>query len=285
MPYSLVLNLVPLSPIPVQYLQGRHLHALFLNLVSFVDRELGDRLHDQKVDKAFTLSPLQITRQPKAHRSRDLYLQWEHQETIPAGTPCWWRISLLDDALFGHLTKLWLTLNPKQPWHLGPGELQITSIQGTPQADRPWANFSSYEQIYQQASASDRLISLAFCTPVTFRQGKYDSALPTRECVFNSLLSRWHKYSQIELLPDLFEAVFPSFFDLRTQIVTDKRSKLIGCIGSISYQVLGNIEPIRIKQINALADFALYCGNGRKTTMGMGMVRRLAAKVAASADG
>ncbi|BBD58705.1 CRISPR-associated Cas family protein [Nostoc sp. HK-01] len=61
MPHSLVLNLLPQSPIPQQYLTGRHLHALFLTLVSSVDRELGDRLHDSTADKAFTLSPLQIS--------------------------------------------------------------------------------------------------------------------------------------------------------------------------------------------------------------------------------
>lgn len=59
MPHSLVLNLLPQSPIPPQYLTGRHLHALFLTLVSSVDRELGDRLHNSDADKAFTLSPLQ----------------------------------------------------------------------------------------------------------------------------------------------------------------------------------------------------------------------------------
>lgn len=60
MPHSLVLNLLPQSPIPPQYLTGRHLHALFLTLVSSVDKELGDLLHDSTADKAFTLSPLQI---------------------------------------------------------------------------------------------------------------------------------------------------------------------------------------------------------------------------------
>jgi CRISPR-associated endoribonuclease Cas6 len=45
-------------------------------------------------------------------------------------------------------------------------------------------------------------------------------------------------------------------------------------VGEISYRILGDVEPLVIKQINALADFALYAGVGRKTTMGMGMVRR-----------
>ncbi|MFM6206830.1 MAG: CRISPR-associated endoribonuclease Cas6, partial [Planktothrix sp.] len=30
MPHSLVLNLLPLSSIPLNYLTGRHFHALFL---------------------------------------------------------------------------------------------------------------------------------------------------------------------------------------------------------------------------------------------------------------
>lgn len=41
--HSLILNLLPTSPIPPGYLTGKHLHALFLTLVSSVDRELGDR--------------------------------------------------------------------------------------------------------------------------------------------------------------------------------------------------------------------------------------------------
>jgi CRISPR-associated endoribonuclease Cas6 len=46
-------------------------------------------------------------------------------------------------------------------------------------------------------------------------------------------------------------------------------------VGEISYRLMGDVEPLQIKQINALADFALYAGIGRKTPMGMGMVRRL----------
>jgi len=38
---------------------------------------------------------------------------------------------------------------------------------------------------------------------------------------------------------------------------------------------MGDVKPIDLKQINALADFALYSGVGRKTPMGMGMTRRL----------
>ena len=276
MPHSLVLNLVPASPIYPQFLTGRHLHALFLNLVSYVDHELGDRLHNEKTEKAFTLSPLQVVRSQKSpSRIQEHTLQWEHPQAIPAGTPCWWRVSLLDDTLFGSLTQLWLNLNPEHPWHLGSADLHITSILGTPQSTQPWANACTYAQLYEQASISDRTLTFAFATPTAFRQGQYDTALPTRDCVFNSLLNRWNKYSGIELSNITLEPVFPSFFNIRTEIVADSRSKFIGCVGEISYRILGDVDSLAIKQINALADFALYCGVGRKTPMGMGMLRRL----------
>ncbi len=275
MPHSLVLNIIPQSPIPPQFLSGRHLHALFLTLVSSVDRQLGDYLHEAKADKAFTLSPLQASQQTKRIERQDSNLQWEHTKAIPAGTPCWWRVSLLDDTLFGKLTHLWLNLNPNHPWHLGPADLHITSIFGTPQFTQSWANASTYAQLYEQASDSDRLIAFSFVTPTAFRQREYDSVLPTRECVFNSLLKRWNKYSGIEISQLPIESIFPSFVNISTSILADSRSKFIGILGETSYRILGDVSPEAIKQINALADFALYSGVGRKTPMGMGMVRRL----------
>ncbi len=169
MPHSLVLNLVPQSSIYPEFLTGRHYHALFLTLISSVDQTLGDYLHSSSADKAFTLSPLQIQRQ---HEQYHHVLQFSHQKPIPAGTPCWWRISLLDDTLFNKLTPLWLNLNPNHPWHLGSADLYITSIFGTPQSTQPWANACTYAQLYEQASDRSRSVKFAFATPISFRQGK-----------------------------------------------------------------------------------------------------------------
>jgi len=43
----------------------------------------------------------------------------------------------------------------------------------------------------------------------------------------------------------------------------------------MNFRIMGDVDPMIIKQINTLADFALYSGVGRKTPMGMGMVRRI----------
>lgn len=267
MPHSLVLNLQPRSPIPVSHLSGRHLHALFLDLVRSQDPTLSETLHKQTSEKSFTLSALQT-------RSHNSFLQYQHQSPIAVATPCWWRISLLDDSLFSKLAHLWLSLDSKQPWHLGAADLRVTSILGTAQPKQPWAGFSSYAQLYDQASDRDRQIKLQFCTPTTFRQTKYDSALPTKELVFQSLLRRWNQYSEIPFSEAIIEPIFPSYFDIRTEIVMDSRSKLIGCVGEVTFTILGDAEAEMIRQINTLANFALYAGVGRKTPMGMGMVRR-----------
>ena len=97
--------------------------------------------------------------------------------------------------------------------------------------------------------------------------------MPTKDSVFNSLLKRWNTYSNIDISETIFEAIFPSYFDIHTEIIDEQRSKFIGCIGYTKYTILANVETIIINQLNALADFAMYSGIGRKTPMGM--VRRL----------
>jgi len=296
MPHSLVLNLLPETPIPPGFTAGRHLHSLFLNLISTVDVELGNQFHANQSNKSFTLSPLQLLHQPlrKPKRtSTDPKLRWTYRKPIAPNTPCWWRISLLEDRLFNHLNPLWLNLNPNHPWHLGPANLHITSILGTPQSTQPWANFHNYAQLYEQASDQDRKITLQFHTPTAFRQGKYDSAMPTPEHVFGSLLRRWNHhisldYSGLAFSTDILDAIQPSYFDIRTEIATDPRSQFrhtgaktnpcnqfTGCVGKVTYQVLGQVDQSTLKQLNTLADFALYAGVGRKATMGMGMCRRI----------
>lgn len=269
MPYSLVLNLVPLVPIPKTHLSGRHLHALFLDLVGSHNPNLSTTLHGQTTQKAFTLSPLQT--QFDKQQNPDT-LQWSHPRAIPANTPCWWRITLLDDTLFGQLAHLWLGLNKQPQWLLGGSPIHLTSVIGTQQDSQPWASYLSYAQLYEQASDHNRKLPFRFCTPTNFRISDYDSCMPTRDRVFKSLIKRWNHYSKIPFSEDLIEAIYPSEYSLHSEIAIDSRSKFIGSVGHITFNILGDIFPSTIKKINALASYALYAGVGRKTPMGMGQV-------------
>ena len=218
----------------------------------------------------------------------DTPLRWTHRKPINPNTPCWWRISLLDDRLFNHLSRLWLNLNPNHSWHLGPADLHITSILGTPQSAQPWADFCEYRRLYEQASDQNRKLTFQFCTPTAFRQGKFDSAMPTTDRVFGSLLRRWNHHSGLEFPTDILENIQPSQFEIRTEMATDPRDQFqhtgakvnpsnhfTGCVGKVTYRILGRADELKIKRLNTLADFALYAGVGRKTPMGMGVTRRI----------
>ena len=133
-----------------------------------------------------------------------------------------------------------------------------------------------YQQIYDRASDIEKTIAFHLATPTAFRQGKYDSPLPTRDNVFKSLCDRWNTYSEIPINPEIIEYIFPSKFDIKTEVVKNYDThSFIGCVGEIGYRILGDASPDAIKQINALADFAMFAGIGRKTTMGMGIARRV----------
>ena len=269
MPYSLVINFINTTDIPRSYTSGKHLHALFLNLVNSIDPNLSQYLHRSQSNKDFTISPLQITRNGNQN-----LLTWEKQKKdIKKGSNCWWRITLLDDNLFGKLTPIWLNLNPQKPFHLGSGEIQITSILSSNKS-HAWANTSTYQDIYNNADHSDRNFQFKIYTPTAFRMGKNDLFLPTSQIVFNSLLKKWNKYSNLPFDNLNFENIYPALFELKTEIIFQQNNKFIGCVGDINYKILGDIEPYFIKQINVLADYAFYCGIGRKTTMGNGIIQR-----------
>jgi len=82
--------------------------------------------------------------------------------------------------------------------------------------------------------------------------------------------------------------VQPSYFDIRTEVAIGPRSQFqhtsaktnpcnqfTGCVGKVTYQVKGKVDALTLKQLNTLADFALYAGVGCKTPVGMGVTHRI----------
>ena len=278
MPESLVINLVSESTIPVQYLGGRHLNRLFLSLVSAVDAELGQALQTHK-GQSFTLSPLQIVSQPQPKSARNLkfLLPRQHLEntpfqyfhdSVPGGSHCWWRIALLDDALFEHISPRLKQAAARKPWYLGPARLHVTNF--LPANIPEWTSHSSYQQLYEQASDTNRQVSFQLITPAVFRQNGQESPLPTRDAVFQSLRKCWNRYSGLVFAPDTITPMVATTFDLHT--VAHSKTD-VGCLGKLTFQISDTADPLIVKRINALTNFSRYCGIGYRTNLGMGMVR------------
>ena len=284
MPESLVINLVSESTIPFQYLRGHHLNRLFLTLVSAVDVELGRSLQTRK-HPAFTLSPLQIASQPQPPSARNLKFLLPRQRletsdfqyangSVPAGSHCWWRVSLLDDNLFAHISPRLAQAAARKPWYLGPAREHVTNF--LPTNIPEWSSHSSYQTLYEQASDTNRELTFQLVTPAVFRQGNFESPLPTRDAVFHSLRKCWNRYSGLVFAPDTITQITAKTFNLRTVALPMGRNQtIVGCLGELTFQISDTADPLIIKRINALTNFSRYCGIGQKTYLGLGMVRAI----------
>lgn len=291
MPQSLILNLVTRSVVPKQYLQGYFLQQLFFHLVDIVDPELGHVLRRDKQNRAYSLSALQYddltdaapTRaQDNVHlflpkvKTYSETLQYTHNTEIPNNSACWWRISFLDDALFDHLIFLWNQLQD-EVFQLGTASVEIVHITSH-LPDLDWASSSGYSEIYELASAYERDIHLQFVTPTAFELQGFMTPLPTVEAVFQPLRKAWNRYGGLVFSPNAISSIVPTQFDIQTETVQSIRRKslqyVVGCTGRISFRILGNGDPLTIKRINTLADFARYCPVGCNTPLGMGVIRR-----------
>lgn len=99
--------------------------------------------------------------------------------------------------------------------------------------------------------------------------------MPTRDALFHSLRKRWNRYSGLAFAPSVISAIIPGEFELQTAVVETGQQKLVGCLGHITYNLIGDVDPLTIKRINTLSDFAFYSGVGRSSIQGMGIIRRL----------
>ena len=64
-------------------------------------------------------------------------------------------------------------------------------------------------------------------------------------------------------------------YRLQTAGIRTKRVQLIGFTGKVTYYIDHKAPPDLVFQMNLLADYAFFCGTGRKTTIGMGQTVRI----------
>lgn len=248
MPYAVSL--------PVQYGDAPlpELHrALYANLYAWfaaADADLADDLHRQPVRKPFTLSPLM------GHAGEGRAL----------------RVALLEDDLW-------------EPFQAGLAARPFADLPGLtiPLAlEELEVYHRSYQELLEGASTGTR-IALRFLTPTCFKAGDLDSPLPEPHSMIRSWLSRWSQYAppplrvNVALVDVAWAHVAVSGYDLHTEVKDLGYGKQIGFVGRVTLRVVKarKLGEEILRQLNALADYAEFCGTGRKTTHGMGQTRRL----------
>jgi CRISPR-associated endoribonuclease Cas6 len=117
-------------------------------------------------------------------------------------------------------------------------------------------------------------------TPTSFSKGDVDLPLPLPRLVFQSYLKRFNEFHDFAFLPDFVELVdlhtgIAELNRIRTDTIKTKKVTLIGFTGEVSFEISKHAPLELVCQMNLLADFAFFCGTGKKTTVGMGQTVRM----------
>lgn len=248
---------------------GRACHAFFLNAVGEADAELGEALHESGGNKPFTVSGL---------------VNWERphliQPKVWAGKRYYLRITSIEAELSRLLREEVLPRLPSTA-QLGPAAFNVGEpiIEGT---QHSWAWTTTAEALvdkwFSPSAKVGKTFSLEFASPTAYRRIHRNVVVPLPAGIFRGYLDAWNRYCTPQFdrdLLDLIEAeVHISRYELRTAVLRIGPAHEIGCVGRCGYTIFHQEVAIR-RIINLLADFALFCGTGYKTTQGMGQTRRV----------
>jgi len=264
--YSVIVNFKAQADAVVSPTLGYHAYALFLDILRQSNETMAQKVHDLKGQKPFTLSPLQgRLRREKAN------MKMTKDEIY------WIRMAFLADDIFSYYLDALLKASGRN-LRLEKAVLQIDSILTAPGMS-PLCRCEDFESIVSQGSA-ERQVHLRFFSPTAFRSGGRRNVLfPEPRLLFGSLLPKWQSFSPIKLDSDILtmadKGTRIARYRLGTRILHFGSYQEIGFEGSCSIEIADEVPEQTVRSLNALADFAFYCGSGAKTAMGMGQTRRM----------
>ena len=275
MPISTHISLIPENDVTLRPTMGHHAHAAFLAILRETDPDLAETLHAQSAQKPFTVSPLVA----KARQS-------EKRLHIKAGTECKLRFTFLDDELFQHFGKAFLTLT-MPPIRLGEATFQVRQMVSHATEARSWSGSATYAELAESARTDTRM-SCRFYSPTAFRRmtprgekTRNDAYVDLVRC-YQSWVNKWNAFAPIKLDKAAILAFISDHGQItnvstRSRALNFGRHTEVGWVGTCAYVFYpeDSLDKNLLRAANCLADFAFYCGTGYKTTMGMGQTKRI----------
>lgn len=270
---AVVLELRALHPGSLRNSSGTAAHGVWFRHLEDLDASLSTHLHTgSDRPKPFTLSPL--TGLPPA---REGVLRFE------AGQVAQLRVCTLSAALT-RLLPHWLNALPPE-LEIGGTHWQVAARCTAP-AQHPHAGLTSYLELHEQAQArrpAPHRWDLEFLTPTAFNGVHHPFPFPLPDSAAVSWLRRWQAFTSEPDWPPFSEAEFKEAvrqhltvekYTLRTTSVHLRQQTFPGCQGQITYSA--HAMPLALRQaLDALMEYAHFCGSGYKTTQGWGQTRLL----------
>lgn len=264
---SFVISLEPTKTAPVGNTLGVSLQALFYHLLQEGNAALAQRMHDADAVKPFTVSPLN-GKLPRVAGER----------MAVAGMTYWARFTTLTEEMYNALNPILLGRFLRGGTITLDGvEFKVVDVAAEPREEKRLGRLSSADELWTRAQPAPG-ITLRFVSPTTFKQRGLNLLFPIPSNVFHSYRERWNAFTSLPIddgfIPWVEQNVAVEAHELRTRMLWFGEFQLHGFTGWCRYTAIDK-DALRLKQLNALADFAFFCGTGQKTTQGMGQTRRI----------
>jgi CRISPR-associated endoribonuclease Cas6 len=285
MPSSFVIYCRPEVDLSKRAYIGKALHDGFMAFLAELDRQVAQGISESKTIP-FTLSPLfgKVEREPmiKARR-RDEKLDgardFGRDGFLKAGTSCRLRISLLQESIGKRVEEILGKPGEGISLTIGGIPLRITGAVFSPESQDPWVRRKSYNELYDDASASMRNVTLQFVTATALKRHSGNLPLPDPQLVFRGYLNHWRWFSFFPFSSDFIKVIEQSIlledFNISPVSCAADYGRQHGFTGWCRFLLAGRHHERHIREFNVLADYAYYCGTGRNTSLGMGVTRRV----------
>lgn len=264
---------------------GQHAHGFWLDSWRAHSAEVGQTLHDERLLRQFTVSPLLGLTNVRHGRT-----------VVTAGDEARMRLTTLDDGEQVSLLTDWLLRLPGEQV-IGGVNWRFERLALLPM-EHPGADMDTYAALrdrYRGGRPVPSRRTLAFETPMAFHmQGETYLPFPLPRLLAAGWLNRWDEYAPFPLLgPDDSTTAFLGRVETGLRISQYRLKTVsfrfrhkgpeghrtnevpqIGCVGELALDGSA-LTPADRATMSSLVDFAFYCGTGHHTTMGMGQTRML----------
>lgn len=244
-------------------LHGRLLHGAFFKMVSEVNPEIAQTIHDTTGTKAFSSGLLEPEK--NIHEGSNV-------EIMP-GQVYKWRVCALNDVV------LQILLSIPEGAEMDVGRARLKFVEAI--ADGRMDTGVIDEQMLiggALAITNVRSLTFQFITPATFRRDNMDYPFPLPELVFGSLAKRWTENEMpIKLehgeIRDIAWHIKPFKWQGNSIFgYTSKGRGITGFKGTFTYSLDDLNEDWR-QIFLMLGQYAAFAGVGRLTSQGFGRVK------------
>lgn len=278
-----MLSLTPVARAPILGSLGRPAQAWFLNQVTRQRASWGEELHRENSRRPYTVSTL------LDDRGRPL----RSGSWLEPGKSVWLRLTTFSTNLSGFVLEKVL---PRLPNNLELYKMTFRLDGYTLEpAQHPWACSSSFSALVQDTrlGSVDGRVRLEFASPTAFRSQGADIPLPDPARLMKSYWTKWNQVVPHDLQ---IQDIWPNFagecvvVNELSGINTERwtfaegaRGWATGYTGAVGLVLLGKKQCKEWADhwdgaaavLHLLARFALFCGTGHHTTIGMGQTRSI----------